>query len=52
MRLCQKIGVALCALTLLVAVAGRAGVGKIVCVVSGGNIDGSKIRQILAGNVP
>ncbi len=34
------------------AVAGRAGVGKIVCVVSGGNIDGSKIRQILAGEVP
>ena len=34
------------------AVAGRAGVGKIVCVVSGGNIDGSKIQQILAGEVP
>ena len=34
------------------SVAGQAGGGKIVCVVSGGNIDSSKIRQILAGEVP
>ncbi len=31
---------------------GRAGSGKIVCVVSGGNIDAAKLCKILAGDVP
>jgi threonine dehydratase len=34
------------------AVAGRAGSGKVVCVVSGGNIDIAALRTILAGGVP
>lgn len=31
---------------------GRAGTGKVVCVVSGGNIDLAKVATILAGGVP
>jgi threonine dehydratase len=31
------------------ALSGRAGTGKIVCVVSGGNIDLSKVAEILGG---
>lgn len=34
------------------AVAGLAGDGNIVCVVSGGNIDASKLIPILQGHVP
>jgi threonine dehydratase len=34
------------------ALAGKAGPGKIVCVVSGGNIDAKKLATILAGEVP
>jgi threonine dehydratase len=34
------------------ALSGRAGSGKIVCVVSGGNIDAAKLAQILQGGVP
>ena len=34
------------------ALAGRAGSGRIVCVVSGGNIDRSKLARILAGELP
>jgi threonine dehydratase len=34
------------------ALAGKAGQGKVVCVVSGGNIDAGKLVQILAGDVP
>lgn len=34
------------------ALAGRADGGKVVCVVSGGNIDSSKLGTILAGGVP
>jgi len=34
------------------AVAGRAGGGKVVCVVSGGNIDLAKLAVILEGGVP
>jgi threonine dehydratase len=34
------------------ALTGRAGGGKIVCVVSGGNIDPSKLATILAGGIP
>jgi threonine dehydratase len=34
------------------ALSGKAGTGKIVCVVSGGNIDTDKLEKILNGNVP
>jgi len=34
------------------ALAGQAGAGKVVCVVSGGNIDMGKLSRILAGEVP
>jgi threonine dehydratase len=34
------------------AVTGKAGSGKIVCIVSGGNIDSSKLVEILAGGIP
>jgi threonine dehydratase len=34
------------------ALAGMGGTGKVVCVVSGGNIDASKIAAILSGNLP
>jgi threonine dehydratase len=34
------------------AVTGKAGPGKIVCIVSGGNIDSSKLVKILAGGIP
>jgi threonine dehydratase len=35
-----------------VALSGKAGSGRIVCVVSGGNIDAAKLTQILTGNTP
>jgi len=34
------------------ALAGRAGTGKIVCVVSGGNLDSAKLARILQGELP
>jgi threonine dehydratase len=34
------------------ALSGRAGEGKLVCIVSGGNIDFSKLTTILAGRTP
>lgn len=34
------------------ALAGRAGGGRIVCIVSGGNIDAGRFREALAGRVP
>jgi threonine dehydratase len=34
------------------ALAGRAGAGDIVCIVSGGNLDASRLGPILAGEVP
>lgn len=34
------------------AVSGKAGVGKIVCVVSGGNIDSAVLAKILTGQMP
>ena len=34
------------------ALSGRAGEGKIVCIVSGGNIDFSTLSVILAGETP
>jgi threonine dehydratase len=40
------------ALAPAVALSGRAGKGKIVCIVSGGNIDFSKLATILAGETP
>ncbi len=40
------------ALSLAAALAGRGGTGKVVCVISGGNIDSSKLTTILAGRTP
>jgi threonine dehydratase len=40
------------ALALAAALAGRAGGGTLVCIVSGGNIDFSKLSAILAGEMP
>ena len=40
------------ALATAVALSGRAGGGKIVCIVSGGNIDVSVLTRILAGETP
>lgn len=34
------------------ALAGKAGTGRVVCVVSGGNIDVSKLVKILHGEIP
>jgi threonine dehydratase len=34
------------------ALAGKAGTGKVVCVVSGGNIDADKLVTILNGQIP
>jgi threonine dehydratase len=34
------------------AMTGKAGSGKVVCIVSGGNIDSSKLGKILAGGIP
>ena len=40
------------ALAAAAASAGRAGSGKIVCIVSGGNIDVSRLTTILGGKTP
>jgi threonine dehydratase len=40
------------ALSLAAVLAGRGGTGNVVCVVSGGNIDSSKLTTILAGGTP
>jgi threonine dehydratase len=37
------------ALALATALAGRAGTGKVVCIVSGGNINLGKLSEILQG---
>jgi len=37
---------------LAAALTGRAGTGKIVCVVSGGNLGGDDLAEILAGRIP
>ena len=34
------------------ALAGKAGAGKVACVVSGGNIDADKLVTILRGEIP
>ena len=40
------------ALALAAALAGKGGSGKVVCIVSGGNIDISRLTKILAGETP
>jgi threonine dehydratase len=40
------------ALALAAALAGKGGSGKVVCIVSGGNIDLSRLTKILAGETP
>jgi threonine dehydratase len=40
------------ALSLAAALAGHGGEGRVVCVVSGGNIDADRLATILAGDVP
>jgi threonine dehydratase len=40
------------ALSVAAAVSGRAGTGRIVCIVSGGNIDAHRLATILAGRTP
>jgi threonine dehydratase len=40
------------ALALAAALAGRAGTGKVVCIVSGGNIDAARLAAILRGETP
>jgi len=40
------------ALAVAAAVSGRAGTGRIVCIVSGGNIDASRLAAILDGRTP
>jgi hypothetical protein len=34
------------------ALAGKAGGGKVVCVVSGGNLDSAMLAKILHGEIP
>ncbi len=40
------------AASLAAAMAGKAGSGKVACVISGGNIDAKKLAQILLGELP
>jgi threonine dehydratase len=40
------------ALALAAALRGDAGEGKVVCIVSGGNIDAAVLARVLAGDVP
>ena len=40
------------ALSVAAALSGRVGTGRIVCIVSGGNIDTSRLTEILAGGIP
>jgi len=40
------------AVSVAAALAGKAGNGKVVCIVSGGNIDTTQLIKILQGNVP
>jgi threonine dehydratase len=40
------------ALPVATALAGGAGEGRIVCIVSGGNIDPARLAEIIAGRVP
>ena len=40
------------ALGLAAALSGRAGGGRVVCIVSGGNIDSARLATILRGGIP
>jgi threonine dehydratase len=40
------------ALTVAAALAGKGGTGRVVCIVSGGNIDARRLAAILDGRVP
>ncbi len=40
------------ALSVAAALAGHGGTGRMVCVVSGGNIDPARLAKILAGDLP
>jgi threonine dehydratase len=40
------------ALPVAAAISGAAGGGRVVCIVSGGNIDTGRLTEILAGRVP
>ena len=40
------------AISVAAALSGKAGTGKVVCVVSGGNIDAKKLARILEGGMP
>ena len=40
------------AVSVAAALAGRAGGGKVACIVSGGNIDPAKLVTVLEGGVP
>jgi threonine dehydratase len=40
------------ALALAAALAGHGGDGRVVCIVSGGNIDAARLARILEGDVP
>ena len=40
------------ALALAAALAGKGGSGKVVCIVSGGNIDAARLLKILVGETP
>jgi threonine dehydratase len=40
------------AAALAAALSGKAGRGKVVCIVSGGNIDSAKLIKILQGDMP
>ena len=40
------------ALPVAAALAGKAGSGRVVCIVSGGNIDATRLAAILDGRVP
>ena len=40
------------AVALACALSGRAGTGKVICIVSGGNIDFSRLCAVLGGTIP
>jgi threonine dehydratase len=48
----RVVGEGAAGLPVAAAVSGAAGSGRIVCIVSGGNIDASRLRTILDGRVP
>jgi threonine dehydratase len=48
----RVVGEGAAGLPVAAAVSGAAGSGRIACIVSGGNIDGSRLRTILDGGVP